>query len=193
MKKVLIIDNYDSFVYNLYQYFGELGAQVIVKRNDSVTLSEIHQMKPSHIVLSPGPGHPKEPRDFGICLSLIQNLADPVPLLGVCLGCQGIAYAYGANVVPAPTIVHGKTDTVRHHEEGLFENIPQDILVMRYHSLMIAHDSLPSCIEVTATTTDGIIMAIAHKSKPIYGLQFHPESIGTPSGKLILKNFIETD
>jgi anthranilate synthase component II len=193
MKNILIIDNYDSFVYNLYQYLGQLGARVIVKRNDQVTRSEIQQMQLSHIVLSPGPGHPKEPRDFGICLSLIQEPVVPVPVLGVCLGCQGIAYAYGANVIAAPTIVHGKTDTIRHDEKGLFQEIPQNISVMRYHSLMISGESLPSCLKVTATTSDGIIMGIAHKSKPVFGLQFHPESIGTPLGKRILQNFVEME
>jgi anthranilate synthase component 2 len=193
MKKVVLIDNYDSFVYNLYQYLGEMEADVIVHRNDAISISDLREEDPTHIVLSPGPGHPRIKRDFGICGSIVNAFMNDLPILGVCLGCQGIAYALGASIVPAPTIVHGKTDRIRHSEKGIFSGVPQQIPVMRYHSLVIDSDTLPAALEVSATTADGLIMGIAHCTLPLFGLQFHPESIGTPDGKQILRNFLASE
>jgi anthranilate synthase component 2 len=188
----LIVDNYDSFTYNLYQYLGELGAEVIVKRNDEIDLAGIEALAPSHVVLSPGPGSPDNDRDFGVCKDVVTKLSQRVPTLGVCLGHQGIIHHLGGRVVRAPTIVHGKTSVVRHDFSRLFTGLPELIEVMRYHSLIGARDSIPSSLMVTAeTVSDGLVMAVMHRSWPLYGIQFHPESIGTPAGKKILANFLE--
>ncbi len=187
---VLLIDNYDSFTHNLYQYLGELGAVPLVARNDAIDLSAVADLEPSHIVLSPGPGHPANRRDFGICSDLLREWGPRRPLLGVCLGLQGIAHYLGGAVVRAPTIVHGKTSRIRHDGEGLFAGLPADLEVMRYHSLIADRARLPDCLRVTAETDDGLVMAIAHRAWPVVGVQFHPESIGTPNGHDLLRNFL---
>jgi anthranilate synthase/aminodeoxychorismate synthase-like glutamine amidotransferase len=189
--KTLIIDNYDSFTYNLYQYLGELGANPIVKRNDEISLDEIKTMAPSHIVISPGPGTPEKDSDFGICKEVILELGTTTPVLGVCLGHQGIIHHFGGKVVRAPEVMHGKKSQITHDQTGLFANIESPIEVMRYHSLIGERDSFPDCLTITAETTeDKLIMGVAHKTLPIVGIQFHPESIGTPTGKTMLKNFL---
>lgn len=185
--KILIIDNYDSFVYNLYQYLGELGAGVIVKRNDKITIKEILELNPDKIVLSPGPGNPENDNDFGICKEILRKIS--VPILGVCLGHQGIIAHFGGKIVRAKRTMHGKTSIIRHTKEGLFKGVRDKIQVMRYHSLIGIQ--IPDCLEVTATTEEGEVMAVKHKKLPIYGVQFHPESIKTEEGKKIIKNFIE--
>jgi anthranilate synthase component II len=191
--KILIIDNYDSFTYNLYQYLAELGGNPVVHRNDEITLDEIKEMKPTHIVISPGPGTPEKERDFGICTAVIQDpdLAK-TPILGVCLGHQGIIHLHGGKIVRAPEIVHGKQSEmhIRNHN-GLFRGLPEKFEAMRYHSLIGDRSTIPEELEITAETTkDGLVMAITHRTRPLYGIQFHPESIGTPHGKQILKNFL---
>jgi anthranilate synthase component 2 len=188
---VLIIDNYDSFTYNLYQYLGELGAAPVVERNDRITLEGIAELAPSHIVLSPGPGRPERERDFGICGPVIQKLAATTPILGVCLGHQGIIHVLGGRIVRAPEVVHGKTSRVRHSGRGIFAGLPEEIEVMRYHSLLGERSSIPDSLEITAeTVADHLVMAVQHRAWPLYGIQFHPESIGTPSGKAILASFL---
>ena len=188
--KVLLIDNYDSFTYNLFQLMGGLGANVVVARNDAISLTQIDELAPTHIVLSPGPGHPARPRDFGVCADLI--LRHPrCPLLGVCLGHQGIAHHLGGRVVPAPSIMHGKLSLVSHDGTGLFDGLPSELEVMRYHSLTVDPSGIPACLRVTATTPDGVVMGLAHKHVPIFGLQFHPESIGTPLGARLVERFLE--
>lgn len=191
--KVLIVDNYDSFTYNLYQYIGELGGEPVVKRNDEVDLAGIAELAPTHIVLSPGPGSPDKERDFGICKQVIIELARSTPVLGVCLGHQGIVQHLGGKVVRAPRIVHGKTSRVRVTVEdgGLFCGLAEEIEVMRYHSLLGERESLPACLGVTAETVeDRLVMGVKHAEWPLFGIQFHPESIGTPDGKKILANFL---
>jgi anthranilate synthase component 2 len=189
--KTLIIDNYDSFTYNLYQYLGELGAEPHVERNDAINVEQIREMKPARIVISPGPGSPDRERDFGISARVITELSETTPVLGVCLGHQGIIHHLGGRVVRAPKIVHGKTSRIRHQGRGLFVGLPEEIEVMRYHSLIGDKSSIPASLEVTALTVDDeLVMAVQHKSRPLYGIQFHPESIGTPHGKTILSNFL---
>jgi anthranilate synthase component II len=189
--KVLIIDNYDSFTYNLYQYLSELGAECVVVRNDAIDVAGIRAMKPDRIVLSPGPGRPENARDFGICAEIITELAPTIPTLGVCLGHQGIVHHLGGRVIQAPEILHGKTSIIRHSESVLFQNLPDELEVMRYHSLLGERTSLPDCLAVTAETVqDHLIMAVEHRTWPLYGIQFHPESIGTPAGRTILENFL---
>ena len=183
--KVLLIDNYDSFVYNLYQYLGELGADVIVKRNDQISIEEIEQMKPDKIVLSPGPGNPINEKDFGICKQVLEKIR--VPILGVCLGHQGIIAHFGGKIERAKRIMHGKTSIIFHTGKGIFKGVQNNIEVMRYHSLV--GTNIPNCLEITAEG-DGEIMGVQHKTLPIYGVQFHPESIKTEKGKEILKNFL---
>ncbi len=189
--KVLIIDNYDSFVYNLYQAIGELGADPVVHRNDAITTKEVRSLAPDAIVLSPGPGHPANARDFGACGELLKELGPLTPTLGVCLGHQGIAIAYGGKVEAAARLLHGKTSRVRHDGRTLFEGLPNPIVAGRYHSLAIERASLPLDLEVSAFADDGEIMAVRHRRHPIEGVQFHPESILTPQGPAILRNFIE--
>jgi len=191
---LLMIDNYDSFTYNLVQYFGELGAQVEVHRNDQITLEQIEALNPERIVISPGPCTPNE---AGVSLEVIERFAGKLPLLGVCLGHQSIGQAFGAKIVHAKTIMHGKTSMVRHHDVGVFKGLKNPLEATRYHSLVIAADTLPDCLEVTAWTEDengelDEIMGVRHKTLAIEGVQFHPESILTECGHEMLKNFLET-
>jgi anthranilate synthase/aminodeoxychorismate synthase-like glutamine amidotransferase len=183
---VLVIDNYDSFTYNLVQYLGELGAEPIVRRNDAVTVEEIRALAPSHIVISPGPGTPD---DGGISLDVIRELYATTPILGVCLGHQCIAAAFGGRVDRAPRLMHGKISSVYHDQHGVLNGIPSPFNAMRYHSLIV-EGPLPTCLEATARTAEGEMMALRHKSAPLIGLQFHPESILTEHGKKILQNFL---
>ena len=184
---ILLVDNYDSFTYNLYQYLGELGAETRVVRNDELTVAEALALRPSSVVISPGPGNPDE---AGISLDLIRALPSTVPLLGVCLGHQALGQAFGGRIVRAPRIMHGKTSAIHHDGRGVFTGLPQPFTATRYHSLVIAEDSVPECLEVTARTEDGVIMAVRHRSLPQEGVQFHPESILTSAGKDLLRNFL---
>ncbi len=189
--KTLIIDNYDSFTFNLFQYIGELGGNPIVQRNDQVSLAEIAKISPTHIIISPGPGRPDDSDYFGINLEVIHQLSPKIPTLGVCLGHQGICYAFGGSVVRAPQIMHGKTSEVRHDKKGLFKGIKSPLTAMRYHSLIVDKKNMPKCLRITATEVQsGIVMAVQHEKYPLFGIQFHPESIGTPTGKQILQNFL---
>ena len=188
---ILMIDNYDSFTYNLVQYFGELGADMKVLRNDALSIADIRAMKPEKIVISPGPGRPE---DAGISVSIIKELAGTVPILGVCLGHQGIGYAYGGKIINAKRLMHGKTSMIEHDGKDLFKGLPHPFEATRYHSLVIDRATLPDCLQVTAwTTDDGELMGVRHKSLPVWGVQFHPESILTKEGKNILKNFLNSD
>lgn len=188
--KTLIIDNYDSFTYNLYQYLGELGAEPEVYRNDELSLADVRHMCPERIVISPGPGSPDDPAYFGVCRDVILELGPTTPLLGVCLGHQGICYVLGGSVVRAPLVVHGKTWMIEHDGSRLFAGLPNPMQVMRYHSLLGSERDLPKDLRVTARTKDGLLMAVEHRRYPIFGVQFHPESIGTPQGKDLLANFL---
>jgi anthranilate synthase component 2 len=185
---LLLIDNYDSFTYNLVQYLGELGAETDVYRNDALTVGEAMAKKPQAIVLSPGPCDPDK---AGICLSLIVEAAGQVPILGVCLGHQAIGQAFGGRVVRAPAPVHGKTSRIYHTGENVFADIEDGFEATRYHSLVVERASLPQTLHVTAWTDDGLIMGLSHTKLPVYGVQFHPESIGTSAGKRILRNFLD--
>lgn len=187
---VLIIDNYDSFVYNLYQRLGELGANPTVVRNDAITLKEVLQLAPDAIVLSPGPGHPGNARDFGVCSELLREVSPRVPTLGVCLGHQGIGAVFGGTVAHAARLLHGKTSRIRHDGRTIFEGLPNPFVAGRYHSLAIERASLPAELEVSATAEDGEVMAVRHTRYPIEGVQFHPESILTPDGPALLRNFL---
>ena len=184
---LLMIDNYDSFTYNLVQYLGELGEEVVVRRNDEITLEDIDEMKPERIVVSPGPCTPNE---AGISVPLIERLAGKTPILGVCLGHQSIGAAFGGKVVRAKQVMHGKTSMISHTGVGVFKDIPSPYTVIRYHSLAIERESLPDCLEVTAWTDDGEIMGVRHKEFKIEGVQFHPESILSEHGHALLKNFL---
>ncbi len=183
----VLIDNYDSFTYNLVHFLGELGAEAVVHRNDAVTVADVLALAPQGIVLSPGPCDPDK---AGICLELVRRAAGVVPLLGVCLGHQSIGQAFGGRVVRAPTLMHGKLSQIRHHGRGLFDGLPVPFSATRYHSLMVERQSLPACLEVTAETDDGVIMGLAHKTLPVHGVQFHPESIASEHGHALLKNFL---
>ena len=185
---ILVIDNYDSFTYNLVQYLGELGAEIQVRRNDQVTLEEIERMAPERIVLSPGP---KTPNEAGICLDLIKEFSGRTPILGVCLGHQAIGQVFGGKVVRAPVIMHGKTSLVRHDGKSLFAGLPNPFPATRYHSLIVERESLPEALEVSATSPDGLIMGLRHKEMKVEGVQFHPESVLTEPGKKLLANFLE--
>ncbi len=190
--KVLIIDNFDSFVYNLAQYVGQLGAEPIVYRNNQVTLHEAEQLNPERIILSPGPGRPDNRKYFGICLDIIKQLSPRVPTLGVCLGHQGIAYAFGGSIVPAKRLMHGKTSLIKHETDGLFNGVENPLRATRYHSLVCGRKSFPKCLQETATSMDdGEIMGLRHREYPIYGVQFHPESILTSEGLKIMRNFLK--
>ena len=190
--KVLVIDNYDSFVYNLVQYIGELGAETIVFRNDQVTLKQIAKLKPDRIVISPGPGTPEDARYFGVCTAILQHLSCEIPTLGVCLGHQGIIHAFGGKIVSAKKLMHGKTCTIKHDGKGIFSGVRNPLTATRYHSLAGDTQSIPECLEVTAVSIDdGEIMGVRHAKYPIEGVQFHPESILCEDGKLIMKNFLE--
>ena len=189
--KTLVIDNYDSFTYNLYQYLGELGAEPEVVRNDEVTLDDIRRAQPERVVISPGPGSPDDPQYFGVCADVIRRLGPELPILGVCLGHQGIIHAYGGRVTRAPYPVHGKVWAVTHDGSGLFAGLPSPLEAMRYHSLLGEQVYLPDCLVVNARTADGLVMGIRHRDYPTHGIQFHPESIGTPRGKDILGQFLK--
>ena len=184
---ILLIDNYDSFTWNLAQYFGELGAPPLVKRNDELTLDDIARLKPERIVISPGPGRPE---DAGISVEVIRRFGRQTPLLGVCLGHQGIGVAFGGEVVRAPQLMHGKTSAVMHDGKGVFRGISQPFTAGRYHSLIVA-DPLPADLEAAARTEDGTLMGVRHRRLPIHGVQFHPESVLTGEGRQLLKNFLE--
>ncbi len=184
---ILVIDNYDSFTYNLVQYLGELGEEVVVRRNDEITLNEIEAKRPSRILISPGPGRPS---DAGISMGLISHFAGRVPMLGVCLGHQAIGEVFGGRVVRASTVVHGKASEVRHDGRSIFAGLKSPFKAGRYHSLIVESESLPACLEVSAETSDGVIMGLRHREKKIEGVQFHPESILTPEGKRLLRNFV---
>lgn len=184
----LLIDNYDSFTYNLSHYMGEVGADVLVRRNDALSVDDIMAMAPEGIVISPGPCDPDR---AGICLELIERLHRRIPIFGVCLGHQCIGQAFGARIERAPKPMHGKMSTITHSGGGMFSGVPNLFQATRYHSLTIAPDSLPDCLEITATSEDGVIQGVSHRTLPIHGVQFHPESIASEHGHLILRNFIE--
>ncbi len=184
---LLLLDNYDSFTYNLYQYLAELGAEVVVHRNDQISLDEIEQMQPDHIVVSPGPCTPNE---AGLSCAIIATFGPRIPTLGVCLGHQSIGQVYGGHVIRAPEPMHGKTSLMYHHGQGVFRGLPQPFEANRYHSLIVEDATLPAELEITAKTEDGIIMGLKHRRYPVEGVQFHPESIMTPGGKDLLQNFL---
>lgn len=210
---VLIIDNYDSFTFNLYQYVGEIlqtldsdkEASVIVKRNNEITLADVEAMNLDRIIISPGPGSPDDPAYFGICSEVIETLGKTVPLLGVCLGMQGIAHVFGGDVVRASVPMHGKVSSIRHDNSGIYQGLPQELEIMRYHSLVVKADTIPSCLTITSVVandscaelsfaesalTGDEIMGLAHKDYPIQGVQFHPESFATEGAKRLLSNFL---
>ncbi len=204
LKKTLIIDNYDSFTYNLFQLIAQMGGNPVVYKNDHCTLSDIQKLAPTHIILSPGPGSVENTSDFGICREIIEELSTseqdsrraskkilrPIPLLGVCLGHQGIIHAFGGKIVHAPTIMHGKQSLIEHTDSKLFKDIPNPFLAMRYHSLCGSSEHFPAELQITAWSKDDhTIMGIEHSTLPIFGVQFHPESFGTPSGKVLMNNF----
>jgi anthranilate synthase component 2 len=193
-KTVVLLDNYDSFTYNILQYLGELGAKVLAFKNDEISLDELKKINFSHLVISPGPGNPTFAKDFGVCSDAIKYFFDKKPILGVCLGHQGIVALYGGSVKKASEIMHGVRSTlVKSAPSCLFENVEDEFEVMRYHSLIVEDDRFPDIFRVTARTKDkGLIMAFEHKNLPVFGVQFHPESIGTLHGKLILENFLNS-
>jgi para-aminobenzoate synthetase component II len=184
---LLLIDNYDSFTYNLYQYLSELGEEVVVRRNDEITLDEIDEMKPDRIVISPGPGYPA---DAGISIEVIKRFGGTIPLLGVCLGHQCIGEAFGGRTVHAGELMHGKQSMVHHDGQSVMRELPTPFEAIRYHSLVVDRETLPECLEVTAQTAGGAIMGLRHRTLPIHGVQFHPESIRTLVGKDLLRNFL---
>ncbi|GAA1755755.1 aminodeoxychorismate/anthranilate synthase component II [Luedemannella helvata] len=185
--RVLVIDNYDSFVYNLVQYLGQLGVQCDVRRNDEITVAEVGELRPAGVLLSPGPGTPAR---AGICLNLIREYAGQLPIFGVCLGHQAIGEAFGATVTRAPELLHGKTSTVSHSGQGVLAGLPTPFTATRYHSLAVVESTLPDEIEITGRTESGVIMAMRHRSMPIEGVQFHPESVLTQGGHLMLANWL---
>ncbi|MEW8979470.1 MAG: aminodeoxychorismate/anthranilate synthase component II [Symbiobacterium sp.] len=184
---IVVIDNYDSFTYNLVQYLGELGAAVAVFRNDHVTVDQVAALEPEAVVIGPGPCTPNE---AGISMELIRRLGPTTPILGVCLGHQAIGQAYGGRVLAAPRVMHGKTSRIRHTGTGLFAGLPNPFTAGRYHSLVVDRETLPADLEVTAETEDGLVMAVQHRVHPVYGVQFHPESILTEGGRALLRNFL---
>lgn len=184
---ILMIDNYDSFTYNLVQYLGELGEELAVFRNDQITVKQVKQLKPTSIVISPGPGSPK---DAGISNELIKTFASEIPILGVCLGHQCIGEVFGGEVVRASRLMHGKTSPIHHTSEGIFQNLPNPFEATRYHSLLVRREGLPKVLRITAWTKEGEIMGLRHVREPVYGVQFHPESILTKAGKDLLRNFL---
>ncbi|HEY6547556.1 MAG TPA: aminodeoxychorismate/anthranilate synthase component II [Vicinamibacteria bacterium] len=185
--RVLLLDNYDSFTYNLFQYLGELGAEVEVHRNDQIGVDEALARRPDRIVISPGPGNPDQ---AGISLELIRRVPADLPLLGVCLGHQALGQAFGGKVVRAPSLMHGKTSEIEHDGRGLFAGLPRPFTATRYHSLVVARETVPDELEVSAWTADGVVMGLRHRSRPLEGVQFHPESILTTAGKDLLRNFL---
>jgi anthranilate synthase component 2 len=184
---LLLIDNYDSFTYNLFQYLSELGEKVMVVRNNKITLEEIEEMKPQRIIISPGPSTPMR---AGISNDVIRYFGSKLPILGVCLGHQCIGYSYGASIGQAKTIMHGKSSLIHHNNKGVLAGLPNPFSAIRYHSLVVHHDGLPDCLEITAWTDDGMIMGLRHRQYPVEGVQFHPESFMTQAGKDILRNFL---
>jgi len=185
---VFVLDNYDSFTFNLVQYLGELGAEVVVRRNDRIPLEAIGDLRPTHIVISPGPGRPE---DAGLTPDVVLEYGDRIPILGVCLGHQAIGHVFGGKVVRAPVPMHGKTSLVDHDGRGVFEGLPAGFVASRYHSLVVAEEGLPAELEVSARTrADGIIMGLRHRTRPIHGVQFHPESVLTDEGRKMLRNFL---
>jgi len=185
---ILLLDNYDSFTYNLAQYLGQLGASVQVRRNDQITLEEVEQIRPERIVISPGPGIPEQ---AGISVALIRRFADKIPILGVCLGHQAIGCAFGGRVVRAPEIMHGKTSEILHDGKTIFRNLPPRFTATRYHSLVVDRKGLPRALEISARTSDGTIMGLRHRKLQVEGVQFHPESVLTEAGMQLLRNFLE--
>ncbi len=185
---IILIDNYDSFTFNLYHYFGDLGAETVVHRNDKIGVGQVISARPDAIVLSPGPCTPNE---AGICLDLIAAAAADIPILGVCLGHQAIGQAFGGKVVRAPTLMHGKLSNVHHRGQGIFDEVPDRFQATRYHSLIIEREGLPDCFAITAETDNGIIMGLQHKELNVHGVQFHPESIASEHGHKLLRNFLE--
>ncbi|MEG3637694.1 anthranilate synthase component II [Magnetococcus sp. PR-3] len=185
---LLMIDNYDSFTFNVVQYFGELGAQVEVHRNDQITVSEIEKLNPSRICISPGPCTPSQ---AGVSIETILHFADRLPILGICLGHQSMGQAFGGKVIRAPYVMHGKTSDITHDNQGVFRGLSNPLTTTRYHSLIVERASLPDCLEISAETEDGLIMGLRHKTLPLEGVQFHPESILTHQGHELLKNFLE--
>ncbi|MGB2982325.1 MAG: aminodeoxychorismate/anthranilate synthase component II [Candidatus Bipolaricaulia bacterium] len=186
---IVVIDNYDSFTYNLVQYFGELGASLRVFRNDAITVAEIEELKPDAIILSPGPGRPE---GSGVCLQIVRELHERLPILGVCLGHQAIAHVFGGTIDQAPRLMHGKTSAIHHTGQGIFASFPSPFTATRYHSLIVK-EPVPDAFDVTAFTAEGEIMAIQHREHPLYGVQFHPESILTPHGKQLLESFLRVE
>ena len=186
--KLLVVDNYDSFTYNLVQYFGVLEVDVVVKRNDEISIAEVKRLKVDRICISPGPGRPE---DAGISSDVIREMGDKVPILGVCLGHQCFAQVFGAEIIRAPKLMHGKTSLVRHVNRGVFQNLQQPLEATRYHSLIVRREGLPAELEITAETEEGEIMGLQHTTLPIHGVQFHPESILTGEGKKLLANFLK--
>ena len=184
---VLVIDNYDSFTYNLVQYLGELGAEMLVRRNDEMTVAEIEAARPRQLLISPGPGTPSE---AGVTLAAIEHFAGRVPILGVCLGHQAIGQVFGGQVVRAPAPVHGKPAEIEHDGRTIFKGLPPRFKAGRYHSLVVERASVPDCLEISATSADGLVMALRHRALPVEGVQFHPESIITEEGKRLLENFL---
>jgi para-aminobenzoate synthetase component 2 len=184
---ILVIDNYDSFTYNIVQYLGEMGQEVVVHRNDKITTDEIAALKPDHLLISPGPCSPEQ---AGISVETIQRFAGEIPLLGVCLGHQSIGHAFGGRIVRADRLMHGKTSPILHEGQGVFRDMPRPFAATRYHSLLIERDTLPDCLEITAQTAEGEIMGVRHKTLPVEGVQFHPESVLTEDGRRILQNFL---
>jgi len=190
--KVMVIDNYDSFVYNLVQYIAELGGETVVYRNDRITSRQAIKLKPDRIVISPGPGTPEIARYFGVCSAILRHLSCKIPTLGVCLGHQGIIHTFGGRIVRAKRLMHGKTSLIKHDGEGIFKGVKNPLKATRYHSLVGDRKLLPTCLKVTAESLDdGEIMGVRHLAYPIEGVQFHPESILTEDGKLLMKNFLE--
>jgi anthranilate synthase component 2 len=185
--RVLVVDNFDSFVYNLVQELGELGAEPVVFRNDAVDLAGIRAVRPDAVLISPGPGRPE---DGGVSLEVVRGLAGEIPILGVCLGHQCIGQAFGGRVVPAPHLMHGKTSQIHHDDSGIFSGLPNPFVATRYHSLVIHPESVPPELEVTATSADGVVMGLRHRTMPVEGVQFHPESVLTASGPAMLGNFL---
>jgi anthranilate synthase/aminodeoxychorismate synthase-like glutamine amidotransferase len=184
---LLVLDNYDSFTYNLVQYFGELGAELVVKRNDEITIDEIRMMKPERIVISPGPCTPNE---AGISCEVVRSFSETTPILGVCLGHQCMGQVFGGDVVRAGRLMHGKTSPIIHDGKGVFRDLPNPFEATRYHSLLVKRETFPDCLEITAETAEKEVMGLRHKTLPVHGVQFHPESILTTEGKHLLKNFL---
>ena len=186
---ILLIDNYDSFSYNLYQLIGSIDPDIRVVRNDAMTIEEIKEQKPKAIILSPGPGRPE---DAGICIEVVRRLGGKIPILGICLGHQAICTAYGGTVSYARTLLHGKQSRIRPQDSVLFEGLPEEFPVARYHSLALMEETCPDCLRITSRAEDGTVMSVEHRDYLVYGLQFHPESILTPDGKAILRNFLDS-